>query len=56
MTIRCLYCTGENDNSDGEQLFVCEREAFYELMTELNTPCDCRGLSRNISSVSQVGL
>ena len=53
MIIRGLYC--ENENSDGEEMFICERETFYKLMTELNKPCDCRGLSRKISSVSQVG-
>ncbi len=48
--------TGHNENSDGEEMFVCERETFYELMNELNKPCTCRCLSRNIVSKTQVGL
>ena len=27
--------TGENENSDGEEMFVCKQETLYRLMTEL---------------------
>ena len=46
--------TGENEISDGEKLFVCEREVFQKVASELVKPCACQALSWKISSVNQV--
>ena len=46
--------TGQNEAEDGEQFFICERETFYTLMTELNKPCSCLAVSHTILSVTQV--
>ncbi len=33
---------------------MCERGVFYEMAAEIAKPCDCRALSRKVSSVNQV--
>ncbi len=51
-----MIYTGHNENSDGEEMYVFERETFYKLMNELNKPYTFRCLSRNIVPKTQVGL
>jgi hypothetical protein len=47
--------SGRTVRADGEKLFMCEMETFYQLVTGLTKPCECRATAYKFSSVNCFG-